>query len=163
MNNYPGIFMEIYQVINGCLVMEDTVASIYSYFVQLFPEEKAFWKDLYEDEKSHTSFLIEAADSGNFDKMQAADLGFSMPLLDRTQKFISNVMSRIKLNPVSLEDALNMALKIEETTVEAFTNELMVCLSPADKNAFLNLLMQEKTHIAKIKNRMIEKGFLKLA
>jgi len=155
--------MEIYQVINGCVVMEDTVASIYSYFVQRFPEEKAFWQDLYEDEKNHTSFLIESADRGNFDEMQAADLGFSMPLLDRTQQFIANIMNQIKLNPISLEDALNTALKIEETTLEAFTNELMACLSPSDKNAFLQILMQEKTHIAKIKNKMIDKGFLKLS
>jgi rubrerythrin len=163
MNTSTDLFMEIYQLINGCLVMEETVASIYSYFMQLFPKERDFWKDLHEDEKDHAAFLLKSADSGSFDEMKAADLGFSMPLLDRTQQFIANAMNHIKFNPVSLEDALNMALKIEETTVEAFANELMACLSPSDNSAFLQMIMEEKTHIDKIKNMMVEKGFLKMS
>jgi len=163
MNTVTGLFMEIYQLINGCLVMEYAVASIYSSFMQLFPQEKDFWEDLYKDEKNHTSFLTEAADSGRFDEMHPEDLGFSMAQLDRTRTFIENIIDNIKSNPVSLEDALNMALKIEVTMIETFTNELMTCLSPSDKNALLQMLMEEKTHIAKIKNMMIEKGFLKLS
>jgi len=155
--------MEICQLIKFCCVTEEVVASIYSRFMQLFPQEKDFWEDLYKDEKEHTSFLIGAADSGRFDEMQTADLGFSEPLLDRTKTFITNISNQINLGPVSLEDALKMALKIEETMVEAFTNELIANLSPADNKAFLELLMEEKTHIAKVKNMMIEKGFLKLS
>ena len=56
-----------------------------------------------------------------------------------------------------------MALQIEETKVEAFTNELIANLSSADSKAFLQILMDEKTHIAKIENMMIEKGFLRLS
>jgi len=131
--------------------------------MQLFPQEKDFWEDLYKDEKKHTSFLIEVSDSGRFDEMHTEDLGFSEPLLDRTKTFITNISNQINFSPVSLEDALKMALKIEETMVEAFTNELIANLSPNDNNAFLQLLMEEKTHIAKVKNMMIEKGFLKLS
>ena len=155
--------MEIDQLVRGCLVVELAAASIYSSLMHLFPQEKYFWDDLYKDEKRHISFLIEAADSGRFDEMQTADLGFSMPLLDRTEKFIANISNHIGINPVSLEEALNMALQIEETKVEAFTNELIANLSAADSKAFLQILMEEKTHIAKIKNMMIEKGFLKLS
>ena len=143
--------------------MEDAVVSIYSRFMQLFPQEKDFWEDLYKDEKSHTSFLTEVADSGRFDEMHPEDLGFSMSQLDRTRTFIENINNNIQSNPVLLEDALNMALKIEETVVEAFTNELIACLSPSDNNDFLQMLMEEKTHILKIKNMMIKKGILKLS
>ena len=143
--------------------MELAVASIYSTLTYLFPQEKDFWDGLYKDEKRHISFLIEIADSGRFDEMQTADLGFSMPMLDRTEKFITNINTHIGNNPVSLEEALDMAFQMEETKVEAFTNELIANLSAADSTAFLQLLMEEKTHIAKIKNMMIEKGFLKLS
>ena len=155
--------MVIDQLVKGCLVVELAVATIYSDLMHLFPQEKYFWDDLYKDEKRHISFLIEAADSGRFDEMQTADLGFSMPLLDRTEKFIVNINNHIGINPVSLEESLNMALQIEETKVEAFANELIANLSAADSGAFLQLLMEERTHIAKIKNMMIEKGFLKLS
>jgi hypothetical protein len=155
--------MEIYQIVKGCLVVELAVASIYSGFIHLFPQKKDFWDDLYKDERRHISFLIETSDSGSFDEMQTADLGFSMPLLERTQTFIANISNHIGTNPVSLEEALNMALQMEETKVEAFANELIANLSSADDEAFLQLLMEEKTHIAKIKNVMIEQGFLKLS
>jgi len=155
--------MVMHQLVKGCLFVEIAVASIYSSLMQLLPQEEYFWDDLYKDEKRHISFLIEATDSGRFDKMETADLGFSMPLLDRTEKFIANINNHIEINPVSFEEALNMALQIEETKVEAFTNELIANLSAADSGAFLQLLMDEKTHIAKIENMMIENGFLKLS
>jgi len=98
--------VEIFQLVDICLVTEDAVASIYNRFMQLFPEGKDFWEDLYEDERRHASFLIEAADRGRFDEMRTADLGFSMPLLDRTKTFVENISNQIAFNPVSLEDAL---------------------------------------------------------
>lgn len=143
--------------------MEDTVAAIYERFMQLFPQEKDFWEDLYKDERDHISFLMEAAEGGRFNEMQPDNLGFSMSQLDRTRTFIENISNNIKSNSVSLQDALNMALQIEEAVVEAFTHELIACLSPSDNTTFLQMLMEEKTHIAKIKNMMIEKGFLKLS
>ncbi len=155
--------MDIYKLINGCLMMEEAVASIYGTFIRLFPHEKAFWEDLYKDEKKHSSFLIESTACGIFDGMQETDLGLSMPLLSRTQKYIENVINHIRANPVSLEEALKMSLEIEETTVEIFANELIANLGSSDSNAFLQMLMEEKTHVAKIKNKMIEKGFLKLS
>lgn len=86
-----------------------------------------------------------------------------MPQLNRTRTFIENISNSIKSSSVSLQDALNMALQIEEAVVEAFTHELIACLSSSDNTTFLQMLMEEKTHIAKIKNMMIEKGFLKLS
>jgi hypothetical protein len=155
--------MEINRIIKGCLVTELAVASIYSRFKDLFSQETDFWEDLYRDEKRHISFLIEAADGGRFDETLLEDSGFSMPLLDRTQKFIATMSYHIEINPVSLEDALKIALEIEQTKVEAFTNELIANLSPADNDAFLKILMEERTHIAKIEDMMIRKGFLKLS
>ena len=96
-------------------------------------------------------------------KPDIADLGFSEPLLDRTKTFITNLSNQINFSPVSLEDALKMALKIEEIMVEAFTNELIANLSLSNNDAFLQMLMEEKTHIARIRNMMIKKGFLKLS
>jgi len=155
--------MEINQLIDGCLEIELAVASIYSRFAQLFLQENVFWEDLYNDERGHISFLIEAGESGRFDEMLTEDAGFSMPLIDRTRTFIANESYRIEVNPVSLEDALRMAMEIEQTKVEAFANELIANLSPADNEAFLRILMDERTHVAKIRNMMIRKGLLKFS
>jgi len=56
--------MEIYQLVNGYLVVENAIPSMYIDFMQLFPKEKDFWEDLYEDEKRHALFLWEVLISG---------------------------------------------------------------------------------------------------
>ncbi|MEW6003027.1 MAG: hypothetical protein AB1638_10330 [Nitrospirota bacterium] len=155
--------MEIYQLVNCCLFLEKAVASIYSDFMQLFPEEKDFWEALFKDEKRHVSFLIETADQGKFDEMQTKDLPLSMPLYDRTREFVKNINDHIKFDLLSLEDALKIALKLEETMFEIFINQLIANLSPADNEAFLQMFTEERTHIDKIRDMMMKKGFSKLA
>jgi rubrerythrin len=154
--------MEVYQFVNGCLVIENAVASLYSNFMQLFPEEKDFWEDLYNDEQEHASFLMEAADQGLFDEIKKEDLPLSMPLLDRTRKFVETTMNQIKFNPLSLEEAFKIALKFEETLVETFTNYLIANLSD-NKEAILEMFADERSHIDKIKEMMIKKGFSRLS
>lgn len=153
--------MEIYQIVNACLVMKDAVASIYNKFTELVPEEKGFWRNLYEDEKRHRCSIVETTDTGVFDDMQVSDL--STLLFDKTRKLLENINNEINLKPVSMEDALKTALEIERAVGETFANELVVDLSAADNKAFLEILTDGKTHIAKIEDMMIKKGFLKLS
>ena len=80
----------------------------------------------------------------------------------RTRKFVENIMNQIKFNPLSLEEALKIALKLEETLVETFTNYLIANLSP-NRKAIIEMLIEERSHIDKIKEMMIKKGFLKLS
>jgi predicted transcriptional regulator len=66
--------------------------------------------------------------------------------------------------PVSLEDALKIALKLEETMVEIFTNQLISNLTHYQSQSALDqMLNAERSHVDKIRKRMIDAGFLKLA
>jgi rubrerythrin len=154
--------MELHQLINGCLVMEGAAARIYAKFALMFPGEKQFWEDLALDEKMHEAFLIEAADRGAFEWMDTKAMPLNLALVDETRRFVSNVRQQIETQPVALHEALTISLKLEETIVEVFTNELIAGLSPADKHAILQMLGEEKNHIDKIREKMISSGFLKL-
>ncbi len=144
--------------------MEKAVASIYSTFMQLFPKEKDFWEGLYEDEMEHLSFLADADYKKILKKgIQTTVFPPSLQLVEKTLNYAENIKKQIKLNPVSLEDAFGLALKLEESIVETFANELIANLAAdVDKSVVKTIVAGERLHIDKIREMMIKKGFLKL-
>ena len=156
--------METHDFINGCIAMEKATELVYSNFMQLFPQEKDFWEDLVKDEMGHSSFLIDADNHGLFDKLKITYSPLSMPLLEKTIKFAENITNQIRFNPISLEDAFKMALKLEESILETFTNNLIGALLTDPKElSFDKLLNETRLHADKIRDMMIKKGFLKLS
>lgn len=156
--------MGLHKIINGCLAMEKDVASIYGIFMQLFPEEKYFWEDLYNDEKQHYSWLTDPHFIESIDLLPSKDMLPSMELIDSTLKIASHTIMRIKSNPITLEDALRISLRLEESMVEAFANELMANVLSTDYNSLSNkIISAERLHIDKIEDLMIKKGFLLLS
>ena len=155
--------MDLKNVIDGCIQMEQTVASIYSMFMQLFPEEKILWEDLLRDETDHALWLTDANFIGSIDLLPSNDILPSMKQIENSLRFADNKRMQIKLNPVTMEEALNIALKLEETMVETFANELKANLFASDYRSLSEkLLIAEKLHIDKIEGLMIKKGFLQL-
>jgi rubrerythrin len=156
--------MNAQELISGCIEIEQAAAHIYSSFMQLFPEERGFWEGLVNDELSHTSFLLEANRVGMFDGVPSEEMLLSGRIIFDTVVFTRNVKNNILYGPVSLEDALKIALKLEETMVEIFTNQLIAKLSNYQSQSALDeMLAAERYHLDKIRNRMIEAGFLKLS
>jgi hypothetical protein len=155
--------MDLKNVIDGCIHMEQIVASIYSMFMQFFPEEKIFWEDLFRDESDHALWLTDADYIESIDLLPSTDILPSIKQIENSLRFAENRMLQIKSNPVTMEEALNIALKLEETMVEAFANELKANLFASDYRSLSEkLLIAEKLHIDKIEDMMIKKGFLQL-
>jgi hypothetical protein len=149
-------------IIHDCIAVEKAVASIYSTFIQLFPQEKTFWEDLFNDEIEHLSFLIDAEHFGIFQKPQTRVPFPLIKAVERTLKFVEEVSQEIRFRPVSLEDALTLSLKLEETMVETFANKAIADMLATDDESFTEkLLTGEKIHIDKIRLMMVKKGFLK--
>jgi len=155
--------MNVQELINGCIEIEQAAAHIYGNFMQLFPEERGFWENLADDELSHTRFLLEANRVGMFDDIQRDEMVLSGQIVFNTVAFTRNVKNMITYSPVSLEDAFKIALKLEETMVEIFTNQLITNLSHYQSQSALDqVLTAERSHVDKIRNKMIDSGFLKL-
>jgi len=161
--NKLNLKMDLTSLINGCIQMEQTVASIYNMFMQLFPEEKMFWEDLFRDEMDHSSWLTDANYIESIDLLPSTDLLPSMRQVEISLRFADMQRTQIKSNPVTFEEALNMALQREKTMVDTFTNELKANLFSSYYNSLCEkLLIAEKLHIDKIEDMMIRKGFLQL-
>jgi rubrerythrin len=156
--------MEIINIINGCVAMEEAVASIYRTFMRLFPEEKTFWEDLANDETQHQAWITDAKYIESIDLLSSKDILPSMEHIALSLKSTALTIEHIKSNPVTLEEALKIALRLEETMVEIFANELTANLFAHDYESLSRrLITAEKLHVSKIEDLMIERGFMQVS
>ncbi len=156
--------MELVNFIDGCIAVEQSVASIYRTFMELFPDQKSFWQDLEKDEMEHSFWLSDANNSESIDLLPSVDLLPSMELIAKSIDFVERKNAQIISNPITFEEALKTALQIEELMVETFANEFTANLfSPDYKSLSNKLIAAEKLHVSKIEDMMISKGFMQLS
>lgn len=156
--------MELTNFINGCRAVEEAVAAIYRAFADLFPQYRSFWEDLYRDELEHSFWLSNTLNAEAIDLLPSEDLMPTMDVINRTVAFALGKSQYIKKNPVTFEEALRIALQMEESMVETFTNEIAANLFAYDYESLSQkIVAAEKLHINKIEDLMISRGFLQLS
>lgn len=156
--------MKLQDIIDGCIAVEHAAASLYATFMDLFPQEKSFWLELHNDEREHASMLSNSTYTEAIDLLPSKDLLPSMEQIESTIDFTRKRNNFIKSNPVTVEEALRTALRLEESMTEIFANELLANLLAHDYESLSRkLFMAEKMHKDKIEDLMIERGFLQLS
>jgi rubrerythrin len=158
--------MELSAKINGCLAIEQGTASIYSTFMRMFPNEKEFWEDLVKDEADHFAVFKDPDFFKVLSKLPEEAQPPPMPYIEKTLEFIKSMRKHIMLSSISLEDALNIALKLEESLVETYMNELIADFKSDSNESYFTLekmLAEERGHITKVRNMMMKNGYLKIS
>lgn len=151
--------MNEHELINGCIKVESAAASIYSKLMQLFPEEQDFWEELYNDEKEHISFLSDVKSLELTDEIQKMNLLPSKPMIREALNLADTINNKISNGPVTFNNALKLALKLEESIVETYTNKLIATLlSCEDEDSFNNFITNGKDHENKIKRKISKAG-----
>lgn len=146
-----------------CISIEASCAEVYRAYAELFPEEREFWEALSREEENHARLYI----AGEFFRFIGDSAGkLSLPpsvFIDRTLEYIDNIKKRLQLkSPLSPGEALEMALKVEESLAESYLFEIPEG-GDAALMTFKKLLVDTRTHIDRIKELMIKKGYIKLA
>ena len=148
-------------MINGCRAVEEAVATVYMTFADLFPNEKAFWQDLYTDELEHSFWMSEGGRADAIELLPSESLLPSLESIVKTLQFVRGTFRRVKSSAITLEEALRLALQIEESMVETFTNELSANLFASNYQSLNErIIAAEKQHVRKIEDMMISRGFL---
>ena len=143
--------MDRNEIINGCIKVESAAASIYSKFMQLFPENQDFWEGLYNDEKEHISFLSDVKSLDLSDEVQKMNLLPSKSMIKEVLKLSDKISKKISNGHVTFKEALKLSLKLEESMVETYTNKLISSLLSCDNEASFNtFITSERTHEEKI-------------
>ncbi|MEW6713979.1 MAG: hypothetical protein AB1306_02655 [Nitrospirota bacterium] len=142
-------------IINGCMKVEKSAAAIYQKLMIKFLEKGEFWKELFDDEKNHISFLKDVKSLGLIDVMEKTDPLPSKKVINETIKLADDLKVKITSDSVSFKKALVMALKLEESMVEMYTNKLIADLIACeDEVSHKKIVADEKTHLRKIKKMM---------
>jgi rubrerythrin len=150
-----GEGMEQKDFIDGCIKVENSVASIYSNLMKTFPERKEFWGSLLNDEREHIAFLSDVKSLALITEMEKLDFPPSMNVIKKTLKLTDKVRNKLSDNLNSLKDTLKMALKLEESMVEIYTNQMIAkLLSCEDEAPIEKVVADEKAHINMIRKMM---------
>lgn len=153
---------DVKEKIMKCIDLEMACAEIYRTFMRLFPAERDFWEGLAKEEENHAKFYYTL----DFLKLvgESPDQ-LSLPslnLIDKTLDFAENIKTQIQTKlTITLEEALNMALLLEKSLLETYLFEIR----DEDDSAFMDIkkmLVDEKTHVDKLEEFMIKKGYAKL-
>jgi rubrerythrin len=142
-------------LINGCIKVEKSAASIYKKLMSKFPEKKDFWKELFDDEINHLSFLNDVKSLGLTDVMEKIEMPPSAAIINETLKMADDLTAKITADSISFKKALAMALKLEESMVETYTNKIIANLiSCEDVSSYKKMVSDEKKHINKLNKMM---------
>ncbi len=159
--------MEIHDRINGCIQIEQTIATIYNNFTKSFPKERVFWESLFKDEIEHASFLSNAKYLDVFAEYPERTNPPSIAYIEKTLEYALSTIDQINFKYISFENALKIALTLEEAMVEAFVHDLMDDLNANKDEALIRefdkMLKDEKGHVSQINNMMMKKGYKKLS
>jgi len=143
---------QISDVMKACIELEQSVASLYRHYSELFPEDRVFWSQLHVEEKNHASILRMALDS--FSRRQVLPNGMlpeSMEGIHDARERILKLKAANKTNPPDRRQALQTAYELERAIGEEHYNRFMEKRAESNiESVFQQLNRNDKDHAQRI-------------
>jgi hypothetical protein len=153
-----GLSMNADTLLDKCLKVEKAATSIYHTFMRLLPEDGDFWKDLFDDEVEHVSFLNDVKALEITDELQKVEITPSVENIEKTLALTERITKKAGSGQLSRKEALAMALELEESIAETYVNRLIARLLACDNEKdYEALVADEQRHIDKIRKKINEK------
>lgn len=143
----------------ACIAVENTIAEVYNYCSNRFDEARDFFSDLSREEVNHATILEVAGGYESAGKLPKDIVPVNLPNIFATLDFIVGVYDKVKGKDVSLKDALDLALAMENSKVESYLMETLT--KDTDDKVIHNLrklLLDERSHIEKIQEFIQQRG-----
>jgi len=157
MENLSTAYFEKQRVLMNCVDVEVAASLIYKKFMLMFPDEAGFWGQLAREEEDHARLYL----AGDILKVIGEYAGIQFPpsaFIQKTIEFTQQIREQIETRPVTLKEALDMALKLENTIMESIVFNLPDSDNPVIRN-LRKIFTDTESHIDRIENFRIEKGF----
>ena len=147
--------MNIPSILKKCSALEADIADIYRKFSGLYPEMRDLWDDIAAEEDGHAATLMFAskfAEKGQLPNIVPHKL---ITYLEGTVDMVEAVKGMIGEDALTLDDALGMALNLEQTVHENYLFEIMRIEFDSDVLDRLKLIATEtESHASRIKQMM---------
>lgn len=144
--------------LNICREMEETAAQIYHTLRKMFPEDRSFWHDMALEEENHASVLTLGKRFHSIGKSP----GSIVPESERDVRFSLDLAKAIKKKingGISQQEALELALNLEEAMAEKYFNEAMNAKADSKIMSVLKkMAIYSEAHMGRLKEFMGKKG-----
>jgi rubrerythrin len=122
---YPPKTMDLFQKLEACLKVELLCEEIYYSMCNLFPEAKKLFRQLAEEEERHADILTICSGFHKLGVMPDIIVPDSAPKIKESLELAEEMRQKVIEETLSLREALQMALDLEESVAEIYFNELM--------------------------------------
>jgi hypothetical protein len=157
MDNLTPAYFEKQKILMNCVDLEIAVSLIYKEFTLMFPAEKDFWDRLAREEEDHARLYL----AGDILNVTGEFSGIRFPpavFIAKTLDFAVQIQEQIRNRPITLKEALDMALLLERTLAESIVFEFPESDSPIIAN-LRKIITDTEAHVDRIERFRIEKGF----
>ena len=157
MENLSPSYFDKQKALLSCIDVEIAAAEIYKSFVKMFPAERDFWAQLAREEEDHARLYL----AGDILEVTGEYSGIKFPLpafIKKTVEFTEQIKEEIWSRPITLKEALDMALKLEKTITESIIFETPDNSSQLVTN-IRKIINDTESHVDRIEKLRIEKGF----
>lgn len=140
-----------FERIEGCIAVEMAFSEMYSAFAAMFPDAGALWRELALEEENHAIILIIGRGFHRAHHLPEQIAPLALPQIEKLLSDIRAVKKRIASGEMTLQQALELALALEDASAEGYLTDV---LSKEDDSEIVSslrkLLLDEKTHREKI-------------
>jgi len=150
--------MNTREILEMALRVENLAENIYQDLSERFTEAESLFKRLSLEEKQHADILtINIQFLNDIDTVPPAFAENMEPLIKKTLNTASVLLKKTMQNDITLEEALNLCLEMEEEGVEAYFQNIMRGESAGDTFNYLKQLYQDSMHHAQLIKDFIHK------
>ncbi len=145
--------------IEACIQIEISTAEIYHAFAKRFPGARQFWEAIAREEENHALVLIAARRYNAAGRMTGFFAPLSMDMIKETLDGVKGARKRLEDEGLTMRDALETALMLEESVVESYFKDAFSSEPDSEVISVLKkLLLDSKRHAEKITGLMDELG-----
>jgi rubrerythrin len=153
---------ELSRRIEGCIAAETGCAEVYRMFGSMLPEARDFWDELAREEENHAAILAVGRGFQKAGKLteEVVPVAFPMANIQGTIDLAREIKAKARDREISMEEALGMALSLEETLCESYFEEVRTNKGDSRFAAALQrLLIHTRSHMEKIREVISKSGF----
>ncbi len=134
--------------------IEEMFGRHYAGYAEKFPDNSKFWQTLQQEEIEHAEWLRQLSF-----KIQAKEVSLNEKRFDRNslkefQKHLKNLLNELARQSLTMKDALQNSLKIENLLLEAKFFEIFSADSSELKNVLNKLAEDTKKHRLRIEETL---------
>lgn len=145
-----GSRMDTPGILEMALHIETLAESIYLELSKLFPEAKPLFERLTQEEARHAVIMTINMGFLSFDALPPEFAIDMTPLIEKTIEIAGNLEERIRRKDITLAEALDLALSMEETGAEAYFQETMRGESTDSALNYVKRFYQDSIHHAEL-------------